>query len=73
MVDGNALLINSTSIDHLQNHFLPGNVGLTCEMSYYLTPSPNNSAHTIITQLACVDYRFDLSFCILDHCIRSFF
>lgn len=27
-------------------------------MSYYLTPSPNNPANTIITQLACVDYRF---------------
>ena len=57
----NAVLISSTSIDHLQNHFLPGSVGLTSEMSYYLIPSPNNPANTIITQFACVDYRFVVS------------
>jgi hypothetical protein len=62
--DVNSILINSISIDHIQNHFLPGNTGITYDMYYYLTPSTTDPMNTTITQIACVDYRFvfDLNF-----------
>jgi hypothetical protein len=56
--DVNSILINSISIDHIQNHFLPGNTGITYDMYYYLTPSTTDPMNTTITQIACVDYRF---------------
>ncbi len=56
--DSNAILISSVSIDHLQNHFLPGSIGITHDMHYYITQSTTHPGHTIVTQIASVDYRF---------------
>jgi hypothetical protein len=56
--DTNAMLISAVSIDHLQNHFLPGSMGITYNMHYYITPSTTEPDRTTVTQIACVDYRF---------------
>ncbi len=56
--DTDSMLISSVSIDHLQNHFLPGSIGITYDMHYYLTPSATKPDHTTVIQIACVDYRF---------------
>jgi hypothetical protein len=52
-----AILISAISIDHLQNHFLPGSIGLTYQMHYYITSSHTHSGYTTVTQMACVDFR----------------
>jgi len=52
------MLISAVSIDHLQNHFLPGSMGITYNMHYYITPSTTEPDRTTVTQIACVDYRF---------------
>ncbi|CAF0777498.1 unnamed protein product [Rotaria sordida] len=54
--DANAILISAISIDHLQNHFLPGSIGVTYNMHYYLKPSTIQPGNTTVTQVACVDY-----------------
>nr|ACD37592.1 START domain containing protein [Philodina roseola] len=54
--DANAMLISAISIDHLQNHFLPGSIGQTHEMHYYLAPSSSQPGYTTVTQIACVDF-----------------
>ncbi|CAF3726833.1 unnamed protein product [Adineta steineri] len=54
--DANAMLISAVSIDHLQNHFLPGSMGSTYNMHYYITPSSVQPGRTTVTQIACVDY-----------------
>ncbi|CAF1315341.1 unnamed protein product [Adineta ricciae] len=54
--NANAMLISAVSIDHLQNHFLPGSMGVTYNMHYYITPSPTQPGHTTVTQIACVDF-----------------
>ncbi|CAF4540880.1 unnamed protein product [Rotaria sp. Silwood1] len=54
--DANAILISAVSIDHLQNHFLPGSIGVTYDMHYYIKPSTTRPGHTTVTQVACVDY-----------------
>ncbi|UJR16046.1 hypothetical protein I4U23_002960 [Adineta vaga] len=54
--DANAMLISAISIDHLQNHFLPGSMGITYKMHYYITPSPTQPGRTTVTQIACVDF-----------------
>ena len=51
------MLIGAVSIDHLQNHFLPGSIGVTKDMHYYITPSATQPGHTTVTQVACVDFR----------------
>jgi hypothetical protein len=53
----NAMLISAISIDHLQNHFLPGTIGITHDMHYYVTPSATHTGSTTVTQVASVDYR----------------
>lgn len=57
----NGIIIGAASIDHLQNHFLPGSIGINHHMHYYIKPSNTRSAHTTVTQIACVDYRFVIS------------
>jgi hypothetical protein len=52
------MLISAVSIDHLQNHFLPGSIGITHDMHYYITPSATHPGYTTVTHVACVDYRF---------------
>ncbi len=52
------MLISALSIDHLQNHFLPGSIGITYDMHYYIKPSTTQSGCTTVTQVACVDYGF---------------
>nr|ACD37564.1 START domain containing protein [Adineta vaga] len=54
--DTTAMLISAVSIDHLQNHFLPGSIGITKDMHYYITPSTTQPGHTTVTQVACVDF-----------------
>ncbi|CAF0822484.1 unnamed protein product [Rotaria sordida] len=54
--DTNAMLISSVSIDHLQNHFLPGSIGITKDMHYYITPSTTQPGYTTVIQIACVDF-----------------
>lgn len=54
----NSIVISSLSIDHSQNHFLPGIVGITYDMHYYITPSTHHSDQITVTQIASVDYRF---------------
>ncbi|CAF1318269.1 unnamed protein product [Adineta ricciae] len=54
--NANAMLISAVSIDHLQNHFLPGSMGVTYNMHYYITPSLTQPGHTTVTQIACVDF-----------------
>lgn len=66
------MLITSTSIDHLQNHFLPGSIGLTHQMHYYVSPSSTQSSHTTVTQVACVDYRLVSSFVLRSDRLSSF-
>jgi hypothetical protein len=56
--NANAMLINAVSIDHLQNHFLPGSIGITYDMHYYIKPSTTQPDCTTVTQVACVDYGF---------------
>lgn len=51
------MLIGAISIDHLQNHFLPGSIGATKEMHYYITPSTTQPGYTTVIQVACVDFR----------------
>lgn len=58
--DANAMLISAISIDHLQNHFLPGSIGQTHEMHYYLAPSTSQPGYTTVTQIACVDFRYSI-------------
>nr|ACF75508.1 START domain containing protein [Philodina roseola] len=55
-ISPNSVLISSTSIDHLQNHFLPGTIGLTNQMFFYVTPSSSHPDSTIVTQLVSVDF-----------------
>lgn len=55
--DANAMLISAVSIDHLQNHFLPGSIGNTKDMHYYITPSTTQPGHVTVTQIASVDFR----------------
>jgi hypothetical protein len=57
ILDTNAMLISAVSIDHLQNHFLPGSIGITKDMHYYVTPSTTQPGYTTVTQVACVDFR----------------
>ena len=57
MPHANAMLISAVSIDHLQNHFLPGTIGITHDMHYYVTPSATQTGSTTVTQVASVDYR----------------
>jgi len=52
----NSMLISAVSIDHLQNHFLPGSIGITKDMHYYITPSTTQPGYTRVTQVACVDF-----------------
>ncbi|CAF3752259.1 unnamed protein product [Adineta steineri] len=54
--DTTAMLIGAISIDHLQNHFLPGSIGITKDMHYYITPSTTQPGYTTVTQVACVDF-----------------
>ena len=51
------MLISSVSIDHLQNHFLPGTIGSTSQMFFYVTPSANHPDATCVTQLVSIDFR----------------
>lgn len=51
------MLISAVSIDHLQNHFLPGSIGISKDMHYYITPSTTQPGYTTVTQVACVDFR----------------
>jgi len=51
------MLISAVSIDHLQNHFLPGSIGNTKDMHYYITPSTTQPGHVTVTQIASVDFR----------------
>lgn len=54
--DMNSIVISSLSIDHSQNHFLPGIVGLTYDMHYYITPTLHHPDHITVIQIASVDY-----------------
>ncbi|CAF0914319.1 unnamed protein product [Rotaria sp. Silwood1] len=54
--DTNAMLISAVSIDHLQNHFLPGSIGITKDMHYYITPSTTQPGYTTVIQVACIDF-----------------
>ncbi|CAF1630426.1 unnamed protein product [Rotaria magnacalcarata] len=54
--DTNAMLISAVSIDHLQNHFLPGSIGVTKDMHYYITPSTTQPGYTTVIQVASVDF-----------------
>ena len=51
------MVISAVSIDHLQNHFLPGSIGITKDMHYYLTPSTTQPGYTTVIQLASIDFR----------------
>ncbi|CAF1042968.1 unnamed protein product, partial [Didymodactylos carnosus] len=51
----NGILISSISIDHLQNHFLPGSIGITHNSYFYLTPSTTQAGCTKVIHVASVD------------------
>ncbi|CAM4919413.1 unnamed protein product [Rotaria socialis] len=54
--DANAIIVGALSIDHLQNHFLPGGIGINYHKHYYIKPSSVHPNHTTVTQITCVDF-----------------
>ncbi|CAF1012171.1 unnamed protein product [Rotaria magnacalcarata] len=54
--DANAIIVGVLSIDHLQNHFLPGGIGINYHKHYYIKPSNVHPNHTTVTQITCVDF-----------------